>query len=180
MEGVRAILKFAQKERSRAKTKTSDPCWLSVHCGNLPSPACAKSKGAILPRSAQLSCRWYSLLVCVDRIQLPWLKNIRNSLELLTSYSYLRMLISQRGDGSVLKSTWHTNRRGRGQISRARVRLGLAAQVRKPISSRAALLNLWVKTIWWIKGLFHRSRLRLSEISDIYITIHNSSKATVI
>ena len=121
-----------------------------------------------------------SLLVCVDRIQLPWLKNIRNSLELLTSYSYLRMLISQRGDGSVLKSTWHTNRRGRGQISRARVRLGLAAQVRKPISSRAALLNLWVKTIWWIKGLFHRSRLRLSEISDIYITIHNSSKATVI
>lgn len=45
---------------------------------------------------------------------------------------------------------------------------------------RAAVFNLWVKTPLGIKQLFHRGYLRLLENTDIYVTIHNTSKITAI
>ena len=41
------------------------------------------------------------------------------------------------------------------------------------------VLNLWVKTPLGVDQVFHRGRLRPSENTDIYITIHDSSKITV-
>ena len=43
----------------------------------------------------------------------------------------------------------------------------------------AVVLNLWVATLSEVKRPFHRGSLRPSENTDIYITIYNNSKITV-
>lgn len=45
-------------------------------------------------------------------------------------------------------------------------------------SSRAVVLNLWVRPLWRVKQHFHRSHLSPLGNSNIYMTIHDSSKST--